>query len=231
MNLLRGAVRKYAWGSRTAIAEFTGRQSPTQHPEAELWFGAHPGDSAHCVTDEGERSLLDVIGADPAGQLGEGARARFGDGLPFLAKVLAADEPLSLQAHPSSQQAVHGFEREERLGIPVSAPTRNYRDASHKPELIVALGQFEAKYSRMRRVLRQICAPILSKRERIVEALQLASSVPCSAIARKRVINVYASAAIIRRIWLALNRWQLARVPNRSSCASLMRFSASPRAQ
>lgn len=144
MNLLRGAVRKYAWGSRTAIAEFTGRQSPTQHPEAELWFGAHPGDSAHCVTDEGERSLLDVIGADPAGQLGEGARARFGDGLPFLAKVLAADEPLSLQAHPSSQQAVHGFEREERLGIPVSAPTRNYRDVSHKPELIVALGQFEA---------------------------------------------------------------------------------------
>ena len=24
MNLLHGAVRKYAWGSRTAIAEFTG---------------------------------------------------------------------------------------------------------------------------------------------------------------------------------------------------------------
>ena len=85
-----------------------------------------------------------MIGADPGGQLGDGARARFGDALPFLAKVLAADEPLSLQAHPSSQQAVHGFEREERLGIAVTAPTRNYRDASHKPELIVALGQFEA---------------------------------------------------------------------------------------
>lgn len=144
MNLLRGAIRKYAWGSRTAIAEFTGRQSPTQHPEAELWLGAHPGDPAHCVTGDGERSLLDMIGADPEGQLGAGARARFGDALPFLAKVLAADEPLSLQAHPSSQQARHGFEREERLGIPVSAPTRNYRDASHKPELIVALGPFEA---------------------------------------------------------------------------------------
>ncbi|CAM3350232.1 mannose-6-phosphate isomerase, class I [Mycobacterium frederiksbergense] len=144
MNLLRGAVRKYAWGSRTAIAEFTGRQSPTQHPEAELWLGAHPGDSAHCATDDGERSLLDMISTDPEGQLGAGSRARFGDALPFLAKVLAADEPLSLQAHPSSQQAVHGFEREERLGIPVTAPTRNYRDASHKPELIVALGQFEA---------------------------------------------------------------------------------------
>jgi mannose-6-phosphate isomerase len=30
------------------------------------------------------------------------------------------------------------------LGIPVSAPTRNYRDRSHKPELLVALDQFEA---------------------------------------------------------------------------------------
>ncbi|MGK2853858.1 MAG: mannose-6-phosphate isomerase, class I [Microbacteriaceae bacterium] len=144
MNLLRGAVRKYAWGSRTEIAEFTGRPSPTPHPEAELWLGAHPGDSARCDTDEGERSLLEMITADPEGQLGSGSRGRFGDALPFLAKVLAADEPLSLQAHPSSAQAVHGYEREERLGIPVSAPTRNYRDPSHKPELIVALGQFEA---------------------------------------------------------------------------------------
>ena len=64
--------------------------------------------------------------------------------LPFLVKVLAADEPLSLQAHPSAEQAVEGFAREERLGIPVNAPTRNYRDRSHKPELLVALGQFEA---------------------------------------------------------------------------------------
>jgi mannose-6-phosphate isomerase len=144
VNLLHGAVRKYAWGSRTAIAEFTGRPSPTVHPEAELWLGAHPGDPARCETDAGEVSLLDMVSADPAGQLGEAIRQRFGDALPFLAKVLAADEPLSLQAHPSAQQADQGFEREERLGIPVSAPNRNYRDRSHKPELIVALGPFEA---------------------------------------------------------------------------------------
>ncbi len=144
MNLLHGAVRKYAWGSRTAIAEFTGRPSPTVHPEAELWLGAHPGDPARCETDTGEVSLLDMVSADPAGQLGDAIRTRFGDALPFLAKVLAADEPLSLQAHPSAQQADQGFEREERLGIPVSAPNRNYRDRSHKPELIVALGPFEA---------------------------------------------------------------------------------------
>jgi mannose-6-phosphate isomerase len=144
VHLLRGAVRTYAWGSRTAIAEFTGRPSPTLHPEAELWFGAHPGDPAWLQTDKGEQSLLDAVHDDPEGQLGASARNRFGDTLPFLVKVLAADEPLSLQAHPSAAQAAEGYAREDKRGIPVSAPTRNYRDRSHKPELLVALGPFEA---------------------------------------------------------------------------------------
>jgi mannose-6-phosphate isomerase len=144
VHLLRGAVRTYAWGSRTAIADFTGRPSPTAHPEAELWFGAHPGDPAWLETDEGERSLLAALQSDPEGQLGSAVCQRFGDTLPFLLKVLAADEPLSLQAHPSAEQAVEGYAREERMGIAVSAPNRNYRDRSHKPELLVALGQFEA---------------------------------------------------------------------------------------
>jgi mannose-6-phosphate isomerase len=144
VHLLRGAVRTYAWGSRTAIAEFTGRPCPTAHPEAELWFGAHPGDPAWLETDDGEQSLLEALRDDPEGQLGAAVCSRFGDTLPFLLKVLAADEPLSLQAHPSAEQADQGFAREERAGIPVSAPIRNYRDRSHKPELLVALGQFEA---------------------------------------------------------------------------------------
>ena len=144
MNLLRGALRTYAWGSRTAIADFTGRPSPTAHPEAELWFGAHPGDPAWLETDHGEESLLQAVREDPEGQLGVAVRDRFGDALPFLMKVLAADEPLSLQAHPSAEQAVEGFAREERAGIPVASPIRNYRDRSHKPELLVALDTFEA---------------------------------------------------------------------------------------
>jgi mannose-6-phosphate isomerase len=144
VELLRGAVRTYAWGSHTAIAEFTGRPSPTAHPEAELWLGAHPADPALLEGEHGEKSLLDVINADPEGQLGAATCERFDDALPFLAKVLAADEPLSLQAHPSAQQAEEGFAREERLGIPISSPIRNYRDRSHKPELIVAVGPFEA---------------------------------------------------------------------------------------
>lgn len=144
MDLLRGAVRTYAWGSRTAIADFTGRPSPTAHPEAELWLGAHPADPAYLDGDGTEHSLLDVISADPEGELGAATRQRFGDALPFLAKVLAADEPLSLQAHPSADQAAEGFAREDRLNLPINAPNRNYRDRSHKPELIVAIGQFEA---------------------------------------------------------------------------------------
>lgn len=144
MESMRGAIRTYAWGSRTAIAEFTGRTVPTNHPEAELWLGAHPGDPAFLQTDSGEVSLLEAVRTDPEGQLGPTVRARFGDTLPFLMKVLAADEPLSLQAHPSSAQAVEGYEREERMGVPLNSPVRNYRDRSHKPELLVALEPFDA---------------------------------------------------------------------------------------
>jgi mannose-6-phosphate isomerase len=143
VQLLRGAIRTYAWGSRTAIAEFTGRPVPAAHPEAELWLGANPGDPAFLEEPDGEVSLLQVVVDDPEGQLGAAARARFGDALPFLLKVLAAEEPLSLQAHPSSEQAAEGYLREERLGIPVNSPVRNYRDPSHKPELLVALQPFE----------------------------------------------------------------------------------------
>ena len=141
---MQGAIRTYAWGSRTAIAEFTGRPAPTAHPEAELWLGAHPGDPARLEADGSGASLLEVIDADPEGELGAAVCRRFDDRLPFLVKVLAADEPLSLQAHPSAQQAVEGFEREERIGVPINSPVRNYRDRSHKPELLVAITDFEA---------------------------------------------------------------------------------------
>ena len=145
MQLLRGAIRTYAWGSRSAIAEFTGRPTPTAHPEAELWLGAHPGDPAHLQDSSGgEMSLSGAIGADPQAQLGTAVRDRFGDVLPFLVKVLAADEPLSLQAHPSAEQAIDGYQREDRRGVPLNSPMRNYRDRSHKPELLVALSDFEA---------------------------------------------------------------------------------------
>ncbi|WP_342217394.1 type I phosphomannose isomerase catalytic subunit, partial [Nocardia farcinica] len=119
MHELVGALRSYAWGSRTALAELCGRPVPSAHPEAELWFGAHPADPAYVTLAEGTtKSLLDLVAADPERELGA-AGAQFGDKLPFLLKILAAEEPLSLQAHPSAEQARAGFERENRAGVPL----------------------------------------------------------------------------------------------------------------
>ncbi|GAA4860202.1 mannose-6-phosphate isomerase, class I [Saccharopolyspora rosea] len=145
MELLRNAVRPYAWGSRTAIADLLGRPVPTPHPEAELWMGAHPGDPSRVVRPDGtELSLLALLEADPEHHLGSACVRRWGGRLPFLLKVLAADEPLSLQAHPSAEQAAEGFAREEEAGIARNAPNRNYPDPTAKPELVCALTEFHA---------------------------------------------------------------------------------------
>lgn len=143
MDLLRNPVRAYAWGSRTAIAQLLGRPVPAPHPEAELWVGAHPTDPS-VLLGEPERSLYDAVKEDPLGHLGEQVTDRFGPRLPFLLKVLAAEEPLSMQAHPSAEQARTGFDREQAAGIPVDAPQRNYKDPEHKPELLCALTEFHA---------------------------------------------------------------------------------------
>ena len=168
MQLLNNRVRPYAWGSRTTIAELLGREVPAPHPEAELWLGAHPGDPSAVVDADGsQRSLIDVLAADAAGQLGPAVVARWGDRLPFLLKVLAADEPLSLQAHPSARQAAEGYAREERAGIAREASNRNYPDPTAKPELVCALTEFHALAgfrdpARTVELLRAVQTPALS---------------------------------------------------------------------
>ncbi len=145
MELLRNAVRPYAWGSRTAIADLLGRPVPAPHPEAELWMGAHPGDPSRLLRRDGsEVSLLSLLDSEPTRQLGSECTDRWGNRLPFLLKVLAADEPLSLQAHPSAEQAAAGFASEEASGLARNAPERNYPDPTAKPELICALTEFHA---------------------------------------------------------------------------------------
>lgn len=140
MRRLENPVQPYAWGSLTAIPALLGRE-PTGTPQAELWLGAHPSAPSQVVGDGG----LDVVLAEaPAALLGPAVVARFGPTLPFLLKVLAAGQPLSLQAHPSLAQARAGFAREEAEGVPRTAAQRNYKDQNHKPELICALGEFHA---------------------------------------------------------------------------------------
>ncbi|WP_250035534.1 mannose-6-phosphate isomerase, class I [Paractinoplanes maris] len=137
---LTGVVRPYAWGSRTVIAELQGRPAPTDQPEAELWLGAHPGDPATVAGPDGPVSLETLIAGDPKGQLGEEVEREFGPKLPFLLKVLAAESPLSLQAHPGLEYAKQAYARQE---ADPSLP-RNYTDANHKPEMLVAVTPFEA---------------------------------------------------------------------------------------
>ncbi len=132
----------YAWGSKTAIAALQERE-PSGQPEAELWMGAHPGAPSR-LTGDAKRTLADLIAEQPIDTLGSRVCDAFDQRLPFLFKVLAAGEPLSLQAHPSKHQAEAGFAREESLGIPRNAPHRNYKDDNHKPELICALTEFRA---------------------------------------------------------------------------------------
>ncbi len=144
MYTLTNVLRPYPWGSPTAIATLLGR-TPSGGPEAELWMGAHRDSPSLATSPDGGNGPLDaLISADPDGMLGSSCRSAFGAGLPFLAKILAAAEPLSLQVHPTLRQAREGFAREEAAGVPRDAADRNYKDDNHKPELILALTDFEA---------------------------------------------------------------------------------------
>ncbi|MFI7541724.1 mannose-6-phosphate isomerase, class I [Actinoplanes sp. NPDC049599] len=137
---LRGVIRPYAWGSRQALAELQGRPAPSDAPEAELWLGAHPGDPSTATGPDGPVSLAALIADDPKGQLGAEVAEEFGARLPYLMKVLAAAAPLSLQAHPDAEYAKQAYAAQQ--ADPGAA--RNYTDAHHKPEMLVALTPFDA---------------------------------------------------------------------------------------
>lgn len=129
--------RDYSWGSATAIPELLGTDA-TGKPQAELWLGAHPGSPAQIAEPAatgGAANVLEWINADPRAVLGDATQ------LPFLLKILAADGPLSLQAHPTLERAKQGFAAENAAGVPLDAPYRNYKDALHKPEVIFALSE------------------------------------------------------------------------------------------
>src|SRR5512139_445260 len=109
VDLLECSIQPYAWGSRSAIAELQQR-TPAATPEAELWMGAHPQAPSRVRRGARLEALDQVIRGAPEQELGEAVAARFGGRLPFLLKVLAAEQPLSLQAHPSLEQAREGFD-------------------------------------------------------------------------------------------------------------------------
>ncbi|MCC7341893.1 MAG: mannose-6-phosphate isomerase, class I [Bryobacterales bacterium] len=125
MLLLEGRVQHYEWGGYAFIPALLGRRGKARKPHAEYWLGSHPNGSA-IARGEGGRVPLIEIAPD----------------LPYLLKVLDARQMLSIQTHPNRAQARRGFAAENAAGIPLNAPTRNYKDANHKPEVHVALTPF-----------------------------------------------------------------------------------------
>ena len=129
MLRLKGVTQHYSWGDRYALPTMLDITADGR-PWAEIWYGTHPrgqaqvDDSLHLPAPT---YLVDEIGD-----------------LPFIVKLLAAAQPLSLQTHPSSEQAVAGYAREEAAGVPHDAKHRVYADDRAKPEMIVAISTFEA---------------------------------------------------------------------------------------
>jgi mannose-6-phosphate isomerase len=139
---MRNPIQNYAWGSRTAIANLMGVNEPSDQPQAEMWMGAHPK-APSSIRYQGAWHQLDhLIGRHAESFIGADAMNRFGTQLPFLLKILAVSQPLSIQAHPNPIQAKRGFELENKKKIELNAGNRNYKDDRHKPECICALTPF-----------------------------------------------------------------------------------------
>jgi mannose-6-phosphate isomerase len=142
---LKNAIKNYDWGSSDWIPALLGHKNISRIPQAELWMGVNPSAPSRTELPDGKSGplLSELIEREKEAFLGREIAQKYGT-LPFLLKILAAEKPLSIQAHPNLRQARDGFEKENLKGIPPDAPNRNYRDPSDKPEIICALSHFAA---------------------------------------------------------------------------------------
>lgn len=122
---LKGTVKHYDWGGFSFIPSLLNIHNTGERPFAEYWLGVHPLGLSFVQTNGEEKKLSELV-----------------PGLPYLLKVLDVKDMLSIQVHPSREAAAKEFDRENSEGIPLDSPIRNYKDANHKPELMVALSDF-----------------------------------------------------------------------------------------
>jgi mannose-6-phosphate isomerase len=135
--LLVNQIQPYAWGTRGAdafIPRLLGIKPEPGTPYAELWVGAHPNAPSQVVVGDAQVSLRQLIAQHPREILGQAIAERFSGRLPFLFKVLSTAESLSIQAHPTKEQARLLHTRDPE----------HYPDDSHKPELAVTLDSLTA---------------------------------------------------------------------------------------
>lgn len=138
---LKGKIQHYAWGGRDFIPAML-NMNKEDKPYAEYWMGAHNNLPSEVVLPDGNSKPLNyLIEEEPELLLGEEVEEQFG-GLPYLFKLQDVHDMLSIQVHPTKEEAEIGYEKEDDLGIALNAPHRNYKDNNHKPEILVALGEF-----------------------------------------------------------------------------------------
>jgi mannose-6-phosphate isomerase len=138
---LQGIHRHYEWGGQSFIPKLMHIDNATSKPFAEYWLGAHPSAPSIVETPEGAVALDQMIAENTIQFLGAKTTDRFGS-LPYLFKILDVEKMLSIQVHPSKENAEKGFNKEQIAGLPIDAPHRNYKDQNHKPEVMVALSDF-----------------------------------------------------------------------------------------
>lgn len=140
---LNNSIKNYAWGSKTALQGLFGIKNPNREPQAEIWMGAHPNGCSKVHIGDELILLSDLINSDKNRVLSKATTEQFGE-LPYLLKVLAVGQALSIQVHPSKEEAEVGFAREEAEVGSLDSFHRNYRDLNHKPELVYALTPYKA---------------------------------------------------------------------------------------
>jgi mannose-6-phosphate isomerase len=138
---LKGVIRNYDWGGVEFLSKLLSHSNPKREPMAEFWLGAHDSASSILVTGKNETRLNQFIESDKEKILGKTVAKKFGR-LPFLLKILDVRDMLSIQVHPAKHEAEIEFDRENKERVPLNSPNRNYKDDNHKPELMVALGDF-----------------------------------------------------------------------------------------
>ena len=139
---ITGKVQHYAWGGFYYLPKLLNIPVKKGETYAEFWLGTHERGSAEFQTGpEKTVSLKDYVEAFPEETMGEQAAKKFGR-LPFLLKVLDVKDMLSIQVHPTKENAQLAFDDENERGIDLSAPERNFKDNNHKPELMLALSEF-----------------------------------------------------------------------------------------
>jgi mannose-6-phosphate isomerase len=138
---LHGIHRHYEWGGKSFIPQLMHVENANGKPFAEYWMGAHPSAPSIVETADGPIALDKLIEKNTIQFLGTKTTERFG-GLPYLFKILDVEKMLSIQVHPSKENAEKGFKKEQIAGLAIDAPYRNYKDQNHKPEVMVALSDF-----------------------------------------------------------------------------------------